>query len=221
MFPFRGFRKMFTKRSLFKSRPRSAPRRIRKRRAPKATSVLRKKFTTIEDRIIVPQNSFVSGSDTYELSDMPQLSQYVALYENYKIEKITVVFRSLCPVNVISNGTTGVSLGMLHTKLDYNDSDVPTASAVGIQAMMNDNSYRSAKSSRDLRRTFVPKWLSRAGTADNATQKTGWLRTNSANVSHYGFKYIIEGGYNIGAPLGPNVIYEPIVTYHIAFKDPQ
>lgn len=222
--PLRALRKLFAGRKAMKAQLVGKRRVVRRRRARKVkgTAVYTKKFVLFQDKITCGPGLYVAGRDTFELNDCPDVAKYVALYENYRIDKISYKFRALCPVNLISNGTTAVTAGMIHTKVDYNDNILPGASAAGIQNMMMDNNYRGNKSTRDLTRTFKPKYLTSAGTSGEVVQKSGWINTSAPNVSHYGIKWILEGGwYNGTIPLAPNVIYEPVITYYVSFKDPQ
>lgn len=208
--------------------PRSANRKTKSRlgarmyrpkkalRASGPNGVITKKFTTLEDPIDVASGAFSPGVESFELADMPQFSSYVALYEQFKISKVVYHFRAQAPVN-IAGGTTGY----LHTVVDHNDIVLPAGSLAGIQNMMNDSSYKGVKASRDLTRVIRPKFLTQAGT-QTAKSTTGWLNckdvTGAINaVSHYGIKWIIQGGR------GPvsSANYQPIITYYIQFKNPQ
>lgn len=188
--------------------------------------VVTKKFCVLESRETCGNSLFTSGSETFELADMPQFSNYVALYEQFKIAKIVYKFRSCVPVNTGVNNTLGVqTIGMLHTLVDHNDSTVPSASVAGIQNMMNDTSYRGVKSSRDLTRVIYPKFLMNAGT-QTAKSARGWLNCRDVAgvvnaVSHYGIKWILEGGIGTIIPNDYNIVYQPIITYYIQFKNPQ
>jgi len=195
------------------------------RRASGPNSVITKKFTTLEDPIDVGSGGFSVGTETFELADMPQFSNYIALYEQFKITKIVYHFRSQAPVNVaLSAGGVG-SLGYLHTVVDHNDNTTPAGSLAGIQNMMNDSGYKGVKSSRDLTRVIRPMFLTQAGT-QTAKSVRGWLNCRDVAgavnaVSHYGIKWIVQGGRNVITGTTQSVSYQPIVTYYIQFKNPQ
>lgn len=201
----------------------------RRRRAQGPSGIVQKKFTLIDERIVCASDAFVSGSDTFELADMPQFSAYVGLYEQFRILKIQYKFRSLNPVNTGSATAVGAAqsqtLGYLHTVVDHNDSLFPAASTAGIQAMMNDSAYKGIKSSRDLVRTIRPMFLTQAGT-QTAKSTRGWLNCRDAlgnvnAVSHYGIKWVVQGGLATGYTTPRSVVYEPLVTYVVQFKNPQ
>lgn len=190
------------------------------RRAAGPNGVITKKFTTLEDPIDVGPNAFSPGSESFELADMPQFSNYIALYEQFKITKIVYHFRSQAVANTyagVGNGT----LGYLHTLVDHNDSALPTGSLAGIQNMMNDTGYKGCSSNRSLTRVIRPMFLTQAGT-QTAKSVRGWLNCRDVAgtvnaVSHYGLKWIIQGGRGAGS----NSSYQPVITYYIQFKNPQ
>lgn len=200
----------------------------RRRRATGPRGVVQKKFTLIDARISCPNNGYVNGVDTFELADMPQFSAYIQLYEQFRIKKVVYQFRSLNPVNTATIGAAAsgsISLGYLHTVVDHNDQVPFGANQPGIQAMMNDSSYKGAKSSRDLVRVIRPMFLTNAGT-QTAKSTRGWLNCrdvlgNINAVAHYGIKWVIDGGLGVGFTPAPNVIYEPLITYYVEFKNPQ
>jgi len=213
MFPFRrAYRAVFRKR---KPAKKAAKRRARQKSNVKNGLVHVKKLE-IEPRISVAGNATTFGAESFELADLPQYLTYASLYEEYRIQKITYSWKALSNVSTVPpvgvNAFT--SLGMIHTIIDNNDAVVPTS----IQTMMNDSSYRGTVSSRNHTRTFVPKFLNVAGTAQ-AQQSTGWLLTDNPNVSHYGIKWAFEGGITL--PAYTSFIVEPIITYYIAFRNPK
>ena len=215
------------KKSARRAGVRMAPPARRRPRGSKG--VVTKKFTLIDERIVCASDAYVNGTDTFELADMPQFANYIALYEQFRIVKVNFHFRSLNPVNTGSATAVGAaqsqSVGYLHTVVDHNDAIPFGPNTPGIQAMMNDNSYKGVKSSRDLTRTIRPMFLTQAGT-QTAKSTRGWLNCrdvgNNVNaVAHYGIKWVIQGGTATGYTTPRSVIYEPLITYYVQFKNPQ
>ena len=215
MFPFRrAYRSIFRKK-----RPAKKRAKVMKRgRTNVRNGLVHVKKTIIDPRITVTNGVTSFGSDTFELTDIPQYLSYVALYEEYRIDKIVYSFKSLSnmatgPAVVAANSFT--SLGMIHSIIDINDSLAPVA----IQDMMNDSTYKGTRSSRNHTRTFVPKWLNVVGGGSASQAKSGWLNTASANVSHYSIKWAFEGG--VGVAAYNSFIVEPIVTFYVSFRNPK
>lgn len=218
MFPFRrAYRAVFGR----KKAPAKRKRVQRKgRRLAKQTGHLTVKKTEIESRVFVAANGTQFGVDTFELADLTQYSDYVKLYEEYRIDKIVYQFKSLNNVSgaVPAGGLN--TLGMIHSRVDTNDAVVPTS----IQDMMNDSSYRGTRSSRNHVRTITPKFMLNAGSTQSKSS-TGWLTCFNADgitvstVSHYGIKWAMEGGFSSVATT--SFIVEPIITYYVSFRNPK
>jgi len=206
-----------------KAKARTAARLYRPKKARRASGpngVITKKFTTLEDAIDVPAGAFSPGVETFELADMPQFSNYIALYEQFKITKIVYHFRSQGNVSLANNSGSG-TLGYLHTVVDHNDATLPVGSLAGIQTMMNDSAYKGCASNRSLSRVIRPMFLTQAGT-QTAKSVRGWLNCRDVAgvvnaVSHYGIKWLIQGGRGANN----TTFYQPVITYYIQFKNPQ
>ena len=63
---------------------------MRRPRANANNGLLRVKKTVLEDPINVLVNATQFGAITYELSDLPQASNYINLYEEFRIDRIVV-----------------------------------------------------------------------------------------------------------------------------------
>lgn len=194
-------------------------RRVNKRKAS-GGNVMRLKKVVLKDRINVLSNTTTYAIDTFELADVPQYATYSSLYEEFRIDKITVKFMSL---NNIASGTTApsgivpfMSLGMIHSVVDTNDDSVPTT----IQGLMNDPAYRGTRSNLNHTRSFVPKFLNVVGGGSPAQSKSGWLKTEFNNITHYGIKVAFEGGVNSSLNAISYTV-EPIITYYLSFKNPK
>jgi len=193
---------------------RKARRVQRKKRVSRMFSV---KKTFIDARIAVNCSTTVFGARSFSLTDLPQWPSFVLLYEQYRIDKVTFKFNSLVNSSQMPTPPAGLptafTLGMVHTLVDHNDAVAPTS----IQAMMNDDAYRGVRSSRTTQRTLAPKFLMDVGAAVAAGSRTGWLSTDTPAIPHYAVKWAFEGGYGIAGY--PSFYVEPIITYHISFKD--
>ena len=221
---FRGLRRLFRR----KRRP-AVTKRVRRtrKRVVRQTGMLTIKKTITQDRQIVNTNSNQFGVQTFELTDVPQYQSYVALYEEFKINKVVVSFKSL--VNQSSDNLGGTpqltTLGMIHSILDYNDAVAPSS----IQTMMNDPSYRGTRSSRNHTRVIYPKYLDNIAGDVQGKSSRGWLNTTYVDgatvntASHYGIKYCLEGGNQI--PFNvitiPSFLVQPIITFYVSFRNPK
>lgn len=213
MFPFRAAYRGI--KSLL-SRKKKAPKRVYRKRKSLKRAVNKSfmvKKTILLDRINVTSNQ--TQVFTAELTDLPQYTQYIALYDQYKIMKVRVQYRVLNNVNLATSAfPSGVlTLGLIHSCVDSNDSTPPGS----IQQIMNDSSYFVTKSNKDHIRTFTPKFLTNVGGSAAAESSRGWLSCDFPNVSHYALKTWFEPGI---IPSGfTSYVVEPIITFYVAFKD--
>ena len=222
MFPFRrayrGLRSLFRKASCKEAWKGYAPPR-----ANANNGLLRVKKTVLEDPINVLVNATQFGAITYELSDLPQASNYINLYEEFRIDRIVVSYKAL--TNQSSTAPLAGSnfcsmLGMIHTVIDTNDVAVPTT----IQNMMNDSTYRGTRSSITHTRSFKPKFMNVVASGVANQQASGWLTTDGSgqSISHYGIKYGLQGGYsNIVGSGYISYRVQPQVTYYMSFRNPK
>ena len=205
---------------VFKGRRRVVARKPR-RKFNRSNQILRVRKVVKKDRVNVVGGTTLFAFDTFELSDIPQYAAYAGLYEEYRIDKVVCKYVSLnnmALANQTALNTTlpFVSLGMIHTAIDTNDSTVPTS----IQDMMNDSTYRGTRSSQNHTRALYPKFLNVVAGAVQAQSSGGWLKTENDNISHYGIKIALEGG-SVSLAGATSYIVEPIITYYLSFKNPK
>lgn len=218
---YRGAKKLFSRRKPAKKRASA-----RKRRGGRSSAVNRPlivKKTVPYARLITPCNTNSFGSDTFELTDLPQFATYGALYDKFKILKVKIHYRSLTNSSSIYQAPGQVTTtGIVHSYIDTTDGVAPTT----IQEMMNDSTYRSSTGTRDHTRTIYPKFMTAVGAGAQGRSASGWLNTKLVDgvtwntVSHYSIKYCFEGGSATSAAY-TSMIHEPIYTYWFAFKDPK
>ena len=226
MFPFRPFRRAYRGlKRLFKRKPKKVVRRRVYKRKARVNGVISVCKIRQQDRDVVNANTYQTGSYTFELSDFPEYASYVELYEYFRIDKVQVSFRSQNNNALSGNQPNFMCSGRVHTVIDYNDAATYAASRIGVSDMMQDNSYRCTTSTRTHTRTLVPKILMEAGGSSLGSVSKGkqWIPTGNttSNLSHYGLKYILEGGYTNAAGTIPSFVLEPTIKLWVSFKDPQ
>lgn len=222
---FRGLRRLFRR----KKRAVTKKRAYRKRRAPRPTNVLTIKKTVLGTGEDVMANNLTFHALDFKLANVPQYANYVATYEEFRINKIVVSFRSLnntVPANFTAGNTC--TAGMIHSIIDYNDSNTPTS----LQGMMNDPSYRGTRSTREKHtRVIYPRFLNTVSVSNTSSgalqEKRGWMLCESSatppvlnDVPHFGIKYCYEGGINSGGNY-PTFVSLPIFTYYVSFRNPK
>ncbi len=145
--------------------------------------------------------SYYGLAVAFELADLPAVSELTTLYDQYRIHHVElemVPFNTLSPT-VGSAGGNGNLACLVHSVLDWDDATAPAASTSGIQALQQYRGYRLdnlyAPAQNRLKWSVVPR-PALAGYAGAFTSYVStaplWTDCNSANVQHYGIKFIFE-----------------------------
>jgi len=162
-----------------------------------------------------------SGSGTYgalsfKLSDLPNYSEYTALYDEYRIKAVKVMFIPNFNVSAVdeTSGTTNSYTGVpaLYTWIDTDDNTAPTAITAGQQFQ----TFKCHGLMNTMRqRTLIPE-VSTALYSGSFTSygqlKNQWIDNNSPSVVHYGLKYgILNGSSSYG-------VFDCVATYYLEFR---
>lgn len=171
--------------------------------------------------------TYYAGSIYFSLDQLPDYTEFTALFDRYKIAGVKVVFRSfnissLSDVQGQANGQLG---GVIHYITDYDDAAVPTASDVGVQALREHENYRTASifNSRGLfLKRYVRPRIALAAYAGAFTSyanvKPMWIDAASPSVQHYGLKFIVELLAS-QANFTQNFNFTVECTYYVMCKD--
>lgn len=152
----------------------------------------------------------VNGALVFALSDLPGVTDFTALYDQYRIVAVQVKFIASYPdYNVTA--AAGSQLGLFFTAIDLDDGAAPTAS------LLHENSTMiSTHPTRDVTRRLVPHTASAAyaGAFTSYANKIGeWLDCSSPGVEYYGVKYCLEVSVGTALP-----IYNVECTYCVEFR---
>lgn len=217
------------KRIFFGRRPKRAAkagkarRGGRRRRNAVYNRPLVVKKTVKYDRIVQACNQTSFGADTFELADIPEYASYIALYDKFKIQKVVITYRTLTNSSTIYQAPGQITTtGFVHSYIDTTDGVAPGSLA----DMMNDSTYKITNGTRNHTRIIYPKFMVNVGANVQGRSQSGWLNTKLVDnvttntVSHYGIKFAFEGGTGQSSAY-TSMIFEPIYTYYVAFKDPK
>lgn len=170
----------------------------------------------------------IQGALSFKLSDIPNSSEFIALYDQYMITKVVVSFIPqntgvFAPAIGDDSAATNFipSTGMIHSALDFND-----ATAVNLQNLLQYQTYKSTRGSRVHTRTiYKPKYIltnSGATTAQAQAVASRWQATSQYDVVHYGLKYVINPQGIANVPSSTNIYVSPIdlkVEFHFLCKN--
>lgn len=170
--------------------------------------------------------SYHSLSLGFCLTDLPNVSEFTTLFDDYKICGIAL---KIYPLATNSNTeSTAVSdspqnNGWLHHITDDNDYSGITASDVGIDAIRQYANYRVVNLARrkPIKRYIKPK-IAIAGydgvtTSSIYNTRPQWINTGSTSVPHYAWKGCFEI-YN-NADSATYQLFKIEATYYVGFKN--
>lgn len=151
-----------------------------------------------------------SGAMDFSLSRLPNYTEFTALYDQYKINRVRVEFVPRAGLSELGNGAGTVNF---FTYLDYDDSTAPTNFS---ELLQRPTLKRSKVTSRHVRtlRPAVAKPIYKDGLTFGYGQGRGWIDCVNPDVPHYGIKYYAE---QVGSAAALSA-YDLMVTYYVSFK---
>ena len=170
----------------------------------------------------VPTITPVSKAFSFQLSDLPNVSEYKALYDQYKITgiKFTAVPRTSMTTQGVVTGTTApVGYGQVVTAIDYDDAANPIAK----DTLLEYGSAKFTPSSKVHSRFFRPKvlnavWVNIASTGYSPV-KAPWVDQANDNLPHYGLKMWIDPPENSSGGSNSSISYDVYATYYFMCKN--
>lgn len=191
---YRKFRKFFRKsfrRSGAFRRKRSFKRKYRKYKLAAHKPLVVKRFIRTSIQLSTTPGG---GNFTFALNDLPNASEFIAMFDAYKIIKATVALRpNVQPAEVgtsFSGSATAKAGGEIYWYKDYDDAGSPS----------NMNEVEQIPSRRNFsiidqkthKMTIYPcysKSVFQSATSTGYGPGRGWLDLTYPNVPHYGIKW--------------------------------
>lgn len=154
----------------------------------------------------------------FTLADLPQASSFTTLFDQYKINKITIKFIPMTMVNGFerSDVASVTNPGMMGTVIDFDDAN--TLSNINAYEEYQNFRYQSAVSMKTHSRTFRPHIAMAAyqGTFAGFTNvPSKWIDCANATVQHYGVKFYMD----VYASANTAQAYQVFATYYLSFKN--
>lgn len=168
---------------------------------------------------LISNAAFTSGGNfgalSFKLSDLPNYTEFTALYDEYRFKAVKVMFiptMNVATANAVSGTTAGfVPVPALYTWIDNDDNSAPTALTQGQQ-------FQTFKChgllDRMRQRSVVPECSTAlySGTFTSYGQnKYQWIDNNSPGVVHFGMKFGIINPANQGN-------FDVQLTYYLEFR---
>lgn len=141
---------------------------------------------------IAPGGVITANFQAYQFSigQIPNVSEFSSLWDQYRINKIKLEF---IPAITEVNQATSNYMPNLHTVMDYDDANAPSA----LTEMMQYPGYRRTPGNRMHKRYFTPavsmEVYRSAISTGYSTRFKQWLDFGNTDVPHYGVKLCADG----------------------------
>lgn len=166
-----------------------------------------KRTYAVQGWLFAPAGTDTFGVIQFNLSQLPNHTEFTQLYDQYKIKGVKV---KLVPkynsVDITSPGST-----QLLTVIDYDDANAPTT----INDLLQYQNMKMTTSNRIHGRYLVPRSnteVSNSGLGVASAPKRQWLDCGYPTVQHHGIKYGVVAPAN-------DTKFDLYITYYLAFKN--
>ncbi len=162
-------------------------------------------------------NTFDSGN--FKLSDVPNYTDFTALYDKYRFVAVVAKFiptSTLGDVNSVSVQTGDNPI--IYTVIDYDDSTAP----ISVDELRQFDTAQSNPIGIYFQRTFTPRAALAAYSGAFSSYATApqrmWFDCNSPTIQFYALKWAVTP-FTTGAQTA--AVYQIEVDYILEFKDPR
>lgn len=145
---------------------------------------------------------------TFKLSDLPDYSEFVNLYDQYCIDKVVLYFLNQSANNYTY---TNQARGYMLIVPDYDDSTTP----VSMNELLQYDNLRIKGDLKSFRMSIKPKCakLVYNGVSSGYSASTGFIDMAYPSVPHYGVKWGLSQVQTTN-----NNYYQLFITYHLRFR---
>lgn len=148
----------------------------------------------------------------FNLSQLPQYTEFTQLYDQYQIKGVRVeLIPQFDSANMASTSSTNI-INQNYSVLDYDDVGIPTS----MDTIMQYQNVRRCPSTKVMKRFLKPKVAtqvySTALTTNYSSKRNVWLDCNQPDTEHYGMKFGFTKSSNAQK-------YSLRVIYYLAFKN--
>lgn len=166
----------------------------------------------------------ISAALSFSLSQLPGVTEFTNLYDQYKINGISLKIQPLLTEgisSVVSGTTNAWGFPKLSTVLDFDDSVNPATELV----MLQYGSLKQTGAFKEHKRFFKPKTRVAALDAGgaitaNTVSAARWLDVANPDVPHYGLKIYHPGPIASGSPLvSSSIAYSVYATVYFQCKN--
>lgn len=158
------------------------------------------------------------------LSTMPNIAEYQALFDLYKINGVKFTFRpnidGVNPADVA--GATGGGMGQVHYIIDPSNTYTPTGSwsSTTVNQFLELGGVKTRNMAKPFSIYLRPKISDDAVGGGTNAQPLGprWLRTDSPGVIHNGVHVLLHPSNSFATTPTFRVTYDIFITFYLQFK---
>lgn len=166
-------------------------------------------------------SSFLSFSLYHTLGDVPNVSEFVSLFDSYKITGVKVQFILLA--NSVATGDASSATdtsAVIHHNYDFDDGNPYSASYAGIQDMQQCAYYRLTQGWKSVTKFYKPRVKTTMAVLSGATEvgnpRAMFIDLANTGVPHFGCKFMLQV-YNSTMQAQP-WRFQTLCTYYIKLK---
>lgn len=150
----------------------------------------------------------VYGALQFNLSALPAYTEYTALFDQYRINKVKVTF--MPRANSADVGSTA-GLVKFFSVIDYDDADAPT----NLTDLLQYENLKTTRCISDHSRVLAPRFATevyQSAIATGYSARRGWLDCDNPSIQHFGLKWCWQQ-----LPAGAQSM-DLKVDYYLSFK---
>lgn len=154
------------------------------------------------------------GSYVFKLSDVPGYTEFTALYDMFRINKVLLNIEPTWNATDANSTSTLTYAPDVHSVIDYNDS----ANAGSLNELREYSTYKRTRQGRCHKRIITPAIQTQAyetlTTSAYTPKFRQWLSTDDATSPHYCIKYALDKT----ATGQTNFTFRVYATYYLEMK---
>lgn len=164
----------------------------------------------------------VGGSCFWTLNDVPSVTDFTALFDQYRIDQVDIEISQV--QNAASAGNPASQMATIYYCPDYDDADIPASASVLLQKQRC-KKWTFRGDGKPLRisvqpRVSMPVYRDGVTNAYAPASQSTFIDAKNVDVQYYGMKFWIENMYGSAALLTGETHFKWNVKYHLSFKDP-
>jgi len=148
---------------------------------------------TLPELLIQQSSSFLNASFSFAFTNIAQSGQLAAVFDQYRIDEVQLIFRPMF-LAVNMSGSTTFYVPQLYIVVDYDDANVSGYTAGTYQAYNNCNVSMYETVSVTFRPHIAVSAYSGSSFSQYQNLSPSWIDTSSPSVQHYGVKAGVDAG---------------------------